>query len=36
VIIGVNYKLSDLFIGIIFLIVIMFSYKRNKLGLLPR
>lgn len=36
VIIGVNYKLSDLLIGVIFLIVIMFSYKRNKLGLLPR
>ncbi len=36
VIVGVNYKYSDMIIGIIFLIVILFAYKRNKLGLLPR
>lgn len=36
VIIGVNYKVSDLVIGVIFLVVILFNYKRNKLGLLPR
>ncbi len=36
VIIGIDYKLSDLVIGVIFLIVILFTYKRNKLGLLPR
>lgn len=36
VIIGVDYKLSDLVIGVIFLVVILFNYKRNKLGLLPR
>lgn len=36
VLIGVHYKYTDAVIGIIFLIVIIMSYKRNKLGLLPR
>ena len=36
VIIGVPSKWSDFVIGIVFLIVILFNYKRNKLGFLPR
>ena len=36
VIIGVPSTWSDFVIGVVFLIVILFTYKRNKLGLLPR
>lgn len=36
VIIGVPSQWSDFVIGIVFLVVILFNYKRNKLGLLPR
>ena len=36
VIIGVPSQWSDFVIGVVFLIVILFNYKRNKLGLLPR
>ncbi|MCF0228117.1 MAG: ABC transporter permease [Parasporobacterium sp.] len=36
VIIGVPSTWSDLVIGVVFLIVILFNYKRNKLGFLPR
>ena len=36
VIIGVPSTWSDFVIGAVFLVVILFTYKRNKLGLLPR
>ena len=36
VIIGVSSTWSDFVIGVVFLIVILFNYKRNKLGFLPR
>lgn len=36
VIIGVPSQYSDMVIGLVFLVVILFTYKRNKLGLLPR
>ena len=36
VIIGVSSTWSDFVIGAVFLVVILFNYKRNKLGFLPR
>ena len=36
VIIGVSSTWSNFVIGVVFLIVILFNYKRNKLGFLPR